>query len=74
MKKILFLAHCDYSEQPITRAMFEKNLFEKSDHEDFRQEIKTLITADAFWDFEKAYTSVLDKIVAQLPGKPWNKD
>ncbi|MCK4609068.1 MAG: nucleotidyl transferase AbiEii/AbiGii toxin family protein [Gammaproteobacteria bacterium] len=67
----VFMAHCQYSKQPITRAMFERNLFGKAENEDFRIEINNLITADTSWDFEKAYSAVLDEIVTQLPGEPW---
>lgn len=70
----IFLTHCDHLAQPITRAMFEKNLFEKAEHEDFRTEITTLITADTTWDFEQAYNAVLGNIVAQLPGESWNNE
>jgi predicted nucleotidyltransferase component of viral defense system len=63
----VFQAHGEHTEQPITRAMFEKNLFEKRKNDDFKTEIKTLITTDTIWDFEKAYSLVLNKIIAKLP-------
>lgn len=70
----IFLAHCEYAKHPISRAIFEKNLAEKAENEDFRTEVRTLITTDATWDFKKAYDAVLNKIIAQLPGEPWNRE
>jgi predicted nucleotidyltransferase component of viral defense system len=67
----IFLAHCQHAKQPLT--LFEKSLFEKSANEDFRTEIKTLITTDTAWDFEKAYAVVFNKIVTHLPGDAWNR-
>jgi len=67
----IFLSHCKYAKQPVSRAMFEKNLYEKAENEDFRTEVRALITTDATWDFKKAYNIVLEKIIAQLPGEPW---
>lgn len=63
----VFLAHCEYAKQPISRSVFEKNLAEKAENEDFRTEVRTLITADVVWDFKKAYDLVLDKIIVKLP-------
>lgn len=63
----VFLKHCQHVKQPITRAMFEKTLFEKAENEDFRSEVKTLLTAETLWDFETAYSMVFKKIVKQLP-------
>lgn len=60
------------SELKVTRALFEKNLFEKSQHEGFRTEMTTLITSDTAWDFEIAYKAVLNEIIAKLPGEPWD--
>lgn len=70
----IFQAHCNYLDQQITRAMFEKNLFEKAKHEDFRSEITTLITTDTIWDFKKAYDDVLAKVISRFPGEQWNKE
>ncbi|OGT05700.1 MAG: hypothetical protein A2103_02030 [Gammaproteobacteria bacterium GWF2_41_13] len=65
----VFQGHCTNAQQIVTRTMFEKNLAEKAKHEDFRTEVKTLITADTNWDFEKAYTTVLHKVIARLPNE-----
>lgn len=64
----IFLAHCEHDKHPISRTIFEKNLVEKTENEDFKTEVRTLITTDATWDFKKAYELVLDKIIAKLPG------
>ena len=62
----VFLAHCQHAKQPMTRAIFEKNLAEKAKNEDFKNEVKTLITADTAWDFEKAYEIVSREIIGKL--------
>lgn len=67
----VFLAHCEHAKQPISRAIFEKNLSEKAESEDFRTEVRALITTDLHWDFKTAYNTVLGKIVSLLPGEPW---
>jgi predicted nucleotidyltransferase component of viral defense system len=67
----IFLAHGQRTGDAITRAMFEKSLFEKSAHKDFREEIADLVTANTKWDFDVAYQEVLAGIVAKIPGDPW---
>jgi predicted nucleotidyltransferase component of viral defense system len=57
----------------VTRAQFEKNLFEKSKHPDFLSDTSALLSEVGEWRFEKAYDFVLEKIIARLPGKPWNQ-
>ena len=55
----------------LTRAMFEKNLFEKAEQEDFRNEVIGLITPETKWSFERALSDVMKQVVAYLPGEEW---
>jgi predicted nucleotidyltransferase component of viral defense system len=67
----IFLAHCEKADQRITRALFEKNLFEKSQHEDFRYDILELLADKEVWLFEEACEIVKNKFIFLLPGEPW---
>lgn len=58
----------------MTRAMFEANLHEKFGRRDFRRDMGPLIRHDLSWDFDHAMRTVLDELVAKLPGEPWQGD
>jgi len=62
----VFNAHSKYTNQIITKKLFEKNMLEKSENEIFRNEINNLITGDINWDFDEAYSLVLDNIIRYL--------
>ncbi len=55
----------------VTRAQFEANLHQKSNDADFRDDMEALLAPAVPWDFDDAMRSVLDEIVARLPGDPW---
>jgi hypothetical protein len=59
---------------PVTRALFEANLHEKSSRPDFRGDMDALLRHDLSWDFDHALEVVLAEIVAKLPGEPWKGD
>ena len=69
----VFLLHCQKAGLTITRAIFEKSLFDKAQHEDFRFDIVALLANGSNWKFEEAYDFVIKNIIAKLPGEPWNK-
>lgn len=69
----IFLAHCKRDNQNITRALFEKNLFEKIHYEDFRHDILDLLVDRNAWSFDAAYEMVKDRLIYLLPGEPWKK-
>lgn len=58
----------------VTRAQFEANLHQKSNDADFRSDMEALLGPAVPWDFDDAMRSVLDEIVARLPGDPWKGD
>ena len=55
----------------ITRANFEKNMFEKSKHDDFKQDIEQLIAPEIIWDYRRASQLVSERLIEILPGDPW---
>ena len=55
----------------ITRAMFEKNLAEKSIMKDFRADILPLLRPDLKWNYQEALSLVQSNIIQYLPGDPW---
>lgn len=69
-----FRAYCQHDGQSITRAMYEKNLYEKSFQKDFQIDITELIVDRNFWIFEEAYEMVKGKLISLLPGDPWRAE
>jgi len=59
---------------PVTRAMFEKNLAEKLTNPDFELDMGGLLMKGRTWDKEKAARSVSDQLIALLPGDPWVRE
>lgn len=55
----------------ITRAVFEANLQQKSQHRDFRNDMSPLLRPGLNWNFDEALDVVLNELVSQLPGDPW---
>lgn len=55
----------------VTRAQYEQNLQGKRRLPDFRDDIDPLLRPGFSWDFEIAMDTVLERIVARLPGDPW---
>lgn len=68
----IFKAYCDHAKQIVSRAMFEKSLYEKSQHKDFPYDILELIVNRDSWSFEEANNMVKEQLVCLLPGAPWN--
>ena len=55
----------------VTRAEFEKNLFEKFQDTRFLEDIGPLLMKSSSWDFQKAADFVMNELVAILPGDAW---
>lgn len=55
----------------ITRALFEENLHEKADRPDFRRDMDVLLRPGLTWSFDDALKTIVDRLVAHLPGEPW---
>ncbi len=55
----------------VTRAQFEENLAGKRMHVDFRDDVQPILRPGLSWDFDMAMDTVLENLVAKLPGEPW---
>lgn len=55
----------------VTRAQFEQNLQGKRGLPDFREDIDPLLRSGESWDFEVGVDTVLERLIALLPGDPW---
>ncbi len=67
----IFEKYCQHEQETITRALFERSLALKRDHNDFRLDMRPLLPPGLQWDFEKAYDLVIREIIAHIPGDPW---
>lgn len=55
----------------VTRAQFEENLAGKRARPDFRDDVQPLLRPGFAWDIDVAMDTVLETLVALLPGDPW---
>ena len=57
----------------VTRAQFEENLHWKARSPEYRGDIVPLLNANAReeFDFDEALAHVRDRVIARLPGNPW---
>jgi hypothetical protein len=55
-------------------AQVEANLAQKRLQPDFRDDVSPLLSPGFRWDFETAMDTVLDSLVASLPGRPWKDE
>lgn len=58
----------------VTRAQFEENLALKRNQPDFRDDVGPLLRPGFSWDLDEAMDTVLDNLIALLPGDPWKGD
>ena len=54
-----------------TRAQFEENLQRKRRLHDFREDMGPLLRPGLAWDVDTATNTVLERVIALLPGDPW---
>lgn len=66
-----FSHYLKFSDQSISRAEFEKNLFYKLQDASFRKDIEPILVVGSGWDIEIAATQVSDKLISQLSGNKW---
>ncbi len=55
----------------VTRAQYEENLHGKRKLHDFREDMDPLLRPGVSWDLDAAMDTVLERLVALLPGDPW---
>ena len=68
-----FQAYMKAEEHPVTRAMFEKNLAEKSDDPRFMADLSPLLALGFAWEPATAAAWVQKELVQRLPGDPWKR-
>lgn len=67
----IFEQYCKHNGDIITRAMFEKSMFVKKNHNDFMLDMEPLLTHELNWSFEKAVLLVEQDIISKIPGDAW---
>lgn len=66
-----FAEYMKHEGRTISRAEFERNLFEKASDPAFLGDISPLLSADVDYDAEKAMGLVREDLVSRLAGEPW---
>lgn len=64
----LFEIYCTHENIKITRALFEKSLYEKCQHHDFTMDMHPLLTAEQEWEFNTALELVHLSLISKLQG------
>ena len=66
-----FLRYMEHGGHTISRALFEKNLADKTRDPEFLADISPLLSAGYRWDPEAEVPLVLSRLIELLPGDPW---
>jgi predicted nucleotidyltransferase component of viral defense system len=66
-----FEKYMDAGGARVSRANFEQNLAGKRLDPFFTADMTPLLAHGQRWDFDQAFSQVMDKLVARLPGDPW---
>ena len=66
-----FAAYMKHEKHQISRAEFERNLFEKEDDRAFLDDIRPLLAAGIDYDTKVAMTLVRENLISRLGGEPW---
>jgi len=70
----IFIAYANYNNEPVSRAMFEKNVFEKEQDFNFGYDMVLLLSPLFAWSVEEAFGLVKSKLLSCLPGEPWKNN
>ena len=68
----LFDDYCAHENIKITRALFEKSLYEKSQHTDFTMDMHPLLTKEQKWEFNNALELVQKHLISKLQGASYS--
>jgi len=68
-----FLHYMEHEQHKVSRAEFEKNLFEKLDDLRFIDDMKPLLTASTSWTAKSAGLYIFEVLAPLMPGDPWQK-
>lgn len=66
-----FLKYCAKDDQIITRAIFEKNFYDKVAHKEFEYDIISLLPKNVLWSLDEAIEIVKEQIIKLIPGEPY---
>ncbi len=66
-----FYQYCDARGVKISRAEYEKNLIFKMKSNDFISDAAKVLPANASWNIEEAFQSIMQNMVTKLDGEPW---
>lgn len=66
-----FAAYMKHEGLTISRAEFERNLFEKESNPAFLGDIRPLLAAGVSYDAKEAVTLVRENLISRLTGEPW---
>ncbi len=66
-----FTAYMKHEKRTISRAEFERNLFEKETGSAFLDDIRPLLAAGISYDASVAATIVRENLISRLTGEPW---
>lgn len=70
----IFEKYSTHNDEPVTRALFEKNLSLKKLSQDFQSDMTALLPANSEWNFNTALKVVADSIISNLKGEPWKRE
>ncbi|MCE2928081.1 MAG: nucleotidyl transferase AbiEii/AbiGii toxin family protein [Candidatus Caenarcaniphilales bacterium] len=63
--------YCERVDEKITRALFERNLILKREHQEFNMDMEPLLAIGTKWDFDKAFEMIMTQLMPKLKGDPW---
>jgi len=66
-----FLKYMEHGGAPVSRALFEQNMMEKRNDEQFSGDIGPLLTADVDWNFDQAFDFIMESLIPRIPGDSW---
>ncbi len=67
----VFTEYMKHSNEPVTRAEFEKNIYHKRLDNVFLNDITPLLKHSSDWNHQIAFDYVLNEIISHLPGNTW---
>lgn len=67
----VFQYYLSQQNQRVTRAQFERNLYEKCHSDFFTGDITPLLRNEITWDFHRAVQVISEQVLTRLPGKEW---
>lgn len=70
----IFEKYAEYNNEPVTRALFERNLYLKKMNKDFQSDISALLPANSTWNFEQALQMIEDVFIPNLKGDRWRRE